>query len=60
MQNQVSRVMPKSIRSLIQELVATPQIASFYEWGNRARARAPRAHMPVRFMRGKVVERRME
>lgn len=44
MRNQVSRVKSKSIRSLIQELVATPQIASFYEWGNCARAQHTRTH----------------
>lgn len=32
---QVLRTMPKSIRSLIQELVAMPQTASFCERGNR-------------------------
>lgn len=38
---QVSRTVPKSIRSLIQELVATPQTASFCERGNRAHTHTP-------------------
>lgn len=54
------QVLLGSIRSLIQELVATPQTASFCERGNRVyvhtRARTPDG----RSMRGKVAEERTE